>query len=159
MHHPAQLFTIGHSNHTAETFLQLLQQHGIACLADVRSAPYSRYNRQFNREKFAKFLESNDIAYLWLGDSLGGRRRSDEGYMYDEGFTKGLQVLLETAATQRTAMMCSEEDPRNCHRHNVICRSMIYSNAYGNIQLTHIRGNGTTEAADSIITVRQQRLF
>ncbi len=37
------IFTIGHSNHSIEQFVALLQQHGITALADVRSAPYSRF--------------------------------------------------------------------------------------------------------------------
>jgi len=161
MHHAAiHLFSIGHSNHAAAAFLQLLQLHEIACLADVRSAPYSKYNPQFNREKLAAFLEENNITYLWLGDSLGGRRRTEGNYMYDEVFADGIHALLETAALQRTAMMCSEEDPRNCHRHNIICRNIL--NEFSGeppVQITHIRGDGKTETADSIVTVRQQRLF
>jgi hypothetical protein len=33
-----KLFTIGHSNHTIEKFIHLLEQHGIAALVDIRSA-------------------------------------------------------------------------------------------------------------------------
>jgi len=35
-----ELFTIGHSNHTIEDFISLLQQHSVTALADVRSHPY-----------------------------------------------------------------------------------------------------------------------
>jgi uncharacterized protein (DUF488 family) len=33
-----QVFTIGHSNHSIEAFIALLQQHGITAVADVRCA-------------------------------------------------------------------------------------------------------------------------
>ncbi len=35
-----ELFTIGHSNHSIEAFIALLQRHGISAVADVRSPPY-----------------------------------------------------------------------------------------------------------------------
>ena len=45
-----KLYTIGHSNHSIDRFIQLLDENGIMILVDVRSAPYSRYNPQFNKE-------------------------------------------------------------------------------------------------------------
>src|SRR5207249_3733307 len=45
--HP--VLTIGHSTHSAETFLGLLRQHHVEAVADVRSSPFSRFNPQFNR--------------------------------------------------------------------------------------------------------------
>ena len=44
------VFTIGHATHPFEAFLDLLRRRGVTALADVRSAPYSRLNPQFNRE-------------------------------------------------------------------------------------------------------------
>ena len=44
------LWTVGHSNHPLGAFLDLLAQHRIEVVADVRSSPYSRYASQFNRE-------------------------------------------------------------------------------------------------------------
>jgi hypothetical protein len=37
------IFTIGHSNIPAGRLVELLQQHEIATVLDVRSMPYSRY--------------------------------------------------------------------------------------------------------------------
>ncbi len=53
---PGELWSIGHSNHPIERFLTLLRQHAIAMLADVRTAPYSRYSPQFNRDELALFI-------------------------------------------------------------------------------------------------------
>jgi hypothetical protein len=44
------IWTIGHSNHPLEAFLDLLAQQRMDMLIDVRSSPYSRYASQFNRE-------------------------------------------------------------------------------------------------------------
>ena len=60
------VYTIGHSNGTAERLLEMLDQHGITAVADVRSRPYSRFNPQFNREGLAAVLK---IAYLLAGNA------------------------------------------------------------------------------------------
>ncbi len=42
------LYTIGHSNHKAVEFLQLLKTYSITAVVDVRSSPFSRMNPQYN---------------------------------------------------------------------------------------------------------------
>jgi uncharacterized protein (DUF488 family) len=69
------IYTVGHSNHPIERFLPLLQRHGIALLADVRSTPYSRFNPQFKRDALAGALARNGIEYLFLGEELGARSK------------------------------------------------------------------------------------
>ena len=60
------VYTIGHSNGTAERLLGLLIQHGVGSVADVRSQPYSRFNPQFNREDLACVLKASGLEYLFL---------------------------------------------------------------------------------------------
>ncbi len=64
------LYSIGHSNHSEPKFLDLLVQHGIDVLADVRSQPFSHYNPQFNDTILKRWLEAAGIHYLFLGASL-----------------------------------------------------------------------------------------
>ena len=45
-----RIYTIGHSSHSAEHFLRLLQQHRIEVLVDTRSTPVSSYSPQFDRD-------------------------------------------------------------------------------------------------------------
>ena len=45
------IFTIGHSTRALEAFLGLLKTHGVTVLVDVRTAPRSRHNPQFNRRR------------------------------------------------------------------------------------------------------------
>ena len=47
--HLDMVFTIGHSTHTYERFIELLQRAGITAVADVRTSPHSRHFPQFNR--------------------------------------------------------------------------------------------------------------
>ena len=118
------VYTVGHSNHEAPAFVDLLHQHGIRLVVDVRSTPYSRYVPQANRETLARTLESAGIAYRWMGDSLGGKPEGAVGD-YDElransAFQLGMDRLLDLAAQDRTAIMCSEGDHRQCHRQKLI---------------------------------------
>jgi len=55
------IYTIGHSRHPADRFLQLLQANGVEILIDVRRKPWSRFNPQFNRERLAKAVEAAGI--------------------------------------------------------------------------------------------------
>lgn len=149
---PVTLFSIGHSSHDAETFLALLAQHGIQTVADVRSAPYSRYVPHFSRDALAHLLEGGNVRYVWLGDLLGGRPDDPECYDTDgrvdyaaiarqPWYEEGMDCLLKLAAGSPTVMLCSEEDPRRCHRHRLLEPSLCAREAV----VLHIRGDGSLE--------------
>lgn len=152
-----KLWTIGHSNHPADHFLALLQQHGIETVVDVRSQPYSRFSPHFRQSRLRELLSEIDIGYVFLGDGLGGRPKESELYdnagnvLYDrvartERFADRLRRLKATAATQPAAAMCSEEDPTRCHRRLLITRELL--NDANPPTVLHIRGDGrcVTEA-------------
>ena len=126
------IFTIGHSNRDAVTFLALLQAHGVQAVADVRRFPGSRKHPQFGQEALATQLAASGIAYHLLSE-LGGRRRTTVAtlsndawrnpsfrayadYMQTPEFTSGLEHLLALAAERPLALMCSEAVPWRCHR-------------------------------------------
>ncbi|MBO9564079.1 MAG: DUF488 domain-containing protein [Niastella sp.] len=167
------LYTIGHSNHPVEAFIQLLQQYEISLLADVRTAPYSRYNKQFNREALQTSLEQANIAYRWMGETLGGKRedlqssmgfRQEELFNKDAAYQRGIEELIGLTGQQRTAIMCSEEDPRHCHRHRIISTTLLYGKTaaakqLSSIHIHHIRANGNIEDAAKIPVVYQPPLF
>jgi uncharacterized protein (DUF488 family) len=143
------IWTIGHSNHPLETFLALLTRHRIDLLIDVRSSPYSRYASQFNREAIHPALQQCGIQYLYLGDLLGGR--SEDPRFYDDqgrvlygalaessGFRQGIEQLLDRLARTRTAIVCGEEDPTNCHRRLLVGRVLQDRG----VRVVHLRGDG-----------------
>lgn len=119
------LYSIGHSNHSIERFLELLGQHGIEAIADVRSSPYSRHSPQFNREVLEIALKEREIAYVFLGMELGARRHEQDCYTdgrvdYEripatEAFQHGISRLIDGASRMRVAMLCAEKDPLTCH--------------------------------------------
>lgn len=173
MHSGLHLYTIGHSNHPVEAFIQLLQQYEIGLLADVRTALYSLYNKQFNRETLQTSLEQANIAYRWIGETLGGKRedlqssmgfRQEELFNQDAAYQQGIETLIGLTGQQRTAIMCSEEDPRHCHRHRIISITLLYGKTPAARQLSaihihHIRANGSIEDAAKIPVVYQPPLF
>jgi len=126
------VYTIGHSTLEAEAFADILQAHGIECIADVRSYPGSRKFPHFGQQALSRFLEARGITYVWL-KSLGGRRgqstidspntalrhpafRNYADYMLTEPFEQGIDELLKIAARQRTAILCAEKLFFRCHR-------------------------------------------
>ena len=145
------LWTIGHSNHSIERFLELLRSNEIDVVVDVRSQPYSSYQWHFSQAPLHRVLEDAGIRYLFLGEELGGRPPEPElcddeiHVLYGElaktdRFRLGLDRLVKGSATYRVAMMCSEEDPTTCHRRLLITRALEESGAP--VTVTHIRGTG-----------------
>ncbi|MEH1957418.1 DUF488 domain-containing protein [Nostoc sp.] len=166
------LFTIGHSNHSTNKFLELLRANGILCIIDVRSIPHSKYNKNFVKGHLSSELSQNGIDYIWMGDALGGRRddlessigfREDDRYDSDEKYNNGVLELMHIAFTKPTAIMCSEEDPRRCHRHKIIAHTLLHklpdTHKINNLKITHIRANGKLEDASLIQIYFQPSLF
>jgi uncharacterized protein (DUF488 family) len=166
-----RLFTIGHGNHTLEKFVQLLQAFQITLLVDARSAPYSRYHPQFNKDSLERLLPQSGIEYAYAGKYLGGRPSDPacykRGTVPDEDadflhevdypevmkrpwFIQGIERLLELAGEQVAVILCSEEDPAHCHRHHLISKYILA--AYPEVDIRHIRGDGMVYGARSILT-------
>jgi uncharacterized protein (DUF488 family) len=156
---PTRLFTIGHGNQDGATFVSLLRQHGVSTLVDVRSAPYSRYAPHFSKAVLRGLLDDVGIRYQWAGDALGGRPSDPACYRdcvvqpgnvdYDfvarqPWYEEGIVRLMAQARGGVTAMMCSEENPRRCHRHRLIEPSLRERG----LDVLHIRADGTLETVD-----------
>ncbi len=149
------LWTVGHSNHAAEHFTGLLAQHEITAVADVRSTPYSFWSIHFNQGHLKASLTQKGIAYTYLGEELGGR--PPESGMYDSDghvlygevartprFQRGLERLATGMARFRVAIMCSEEDPTQCHRRLLVARAILEHEP--STAALHIRGDGRAAA-------------
>ena len=131
---PREILTIGHSNHPIEHFLELLHNAGVTAVADVRSAPHSRYVPQFNHDALKVALRGAGIAHVYLGKELGGRPQNRQQYRdgvadYEkiaatEAFQAGLRRVLDGAATHRVALMCAEQHPLDCHRCLLVGRAL-----------------------------------
>jgi len=152
------IYTIGHSNVPVEQFAQLLQQFNVRFLVDVRSSPYSRFTTQFNREELQRHLAMQPFKYFYAGKALGGRPEDTvyydaEGYvLYSEiakssSFRDGIEKLLHRARQSATVVMCSEEDPHECHRHLLIAKTL----GDQGITVRHIRGDGRLQTEEDLL--------
>jgi uncharacterized protein (DUF488 family) len=141
------LYTIGHSTHSLEKFLELLQMHEITTIADVRSVPQSRFSPQFNRKNLQESLPQIGCRYIFLGKELGGKRTEKECYagLDDKTvialpiFKEGCERLLQEVTEQRVAIMCSEKDPKKCHRAYWVSRALR-----DRLTILHILADGST---------------
>lgn len=158
------IYTIGHGNAPAADVIALLHAHEITMLVDVRSIPASSYVPQFNRATFSRALAAAGIGYLYMGNVLGGRPRDPQLYkngvlphgkadylaLVDYGkvaaqsqYREAITDLIAFARTGRTAIMCSEENPQQCHRLHLVARTLL---AEGNL-VYHLRHYGPVEVA------------
>lgn len=156
------VYTIGHSNASFDKIAQLLQKYSIQVLVDVRSRPRSRWVPHFNQKNLESAIPKLDIEYQWAGNHLGGlpddsayykpnpqrRRKTDSSTVVDydkvaqqNWFREAIDKLLEVASHQRTAIMCSEENPQKCHRSQLVGRTLVKKG----VKVLHIRGNGYIE--------------
>src|SRR5258708_7400802 len=76
----ATIYTIGHSNHPAQLLLDLLRDHRIEVLVDVRSRPYARYTPHFDQQPLRAAVLEMGCKYLYLGKELGGRPEDRQFY-------------------------------------------------------------------------------
>jgi uncharacterized protein (DUF488 family) len=142
------ILTIGHSNHSIERFIALLEAAQVTAVGDVRSSPASRFAPQFSKEALAQALTSQHIAYGFLGDALGGRPKKQ--CLYTEGvadyekmaaspeFEAGIARLIEATERYRVALMCAEPDPLDCHRCLLVARRLVA----GSLEVAHILASG-----------------
>ena len=145
------LLTLGHSNLPADGFLTLVQGAGVTAIADVRSVPFSRRYPWFSGPALAAHLQGAGVAYLPLGDVLGGRPRDPA--LYCEGvadyekmaatpqFRGGLDRVAEAAGRFRVCLMCAEREPLDCHRCLLVTRAL----AERGFAVGHVLADGTIE--------------
>ena len=161
------IHTIGHSSHAVDLFVDLLRQHQITGLVDVRSRPYSRHAPQFQREPLARFAVAAGLEYVYLGRELGGRPTGAEYYGPDGQvdyarraqaleFQLGIDQLVELAGQRAVAIMCAEEDPLRCHRRRLVTPVLEQRG----MSVLHIRGDGRLQSEDELREPESQlRLF
>ncbi len=147
-------YTIGHSNHNYQIFFDLLSSYAIEYLVDVRSAPYSRYAGQFNKQQLHQETLRRGLVYRYQGDGLGGRP-ADPAYLLPGGvvdypklaassfFSRSLASLIELIRRPfKVALLCAEKDPLRCHRFFLIGRALEKRG----IKVFHILSDGRATA-------------
>jgi uncharacterized protein (DUF488 family) len=152
-------FTVGHSTHAIEEFVTLLTDLDVELVADVRTAPRSRRNPQYNGDVLAKALSAFKLDYIHVPE-LGGLRSRGRvpptvngfwqnqsfhnyaDYALSDEFQLGLRKLREIGHVQRCAVMCAEAVWWRCHR-RIIADYLIAAGE----TVIHILAKGRTEPA------------
>jgi uncharacterized protein (DUF488 family) len=152
------IWTVGHSNQSLESFLGLLKSRDIKALADVRSVPVSRYATWFNAYELRQALIAASISYVPLGAQLGGRPDGAALYNPDGRVSyvrmagsapvrAGIERLARGArGGLRIAIMCSEEDPAGCHRLLLLTPLL----AAQDLAVLHLRADGRVQTGAQI---------
>jgi len=156
--------TVGHGTAEADELGELLRGAGVTELVDVRRYPGSRRHPQFSSDAMATWLPEHGVGYQHL-ESLGGRRRLEPDspniglrneqfrayadHMATEDFRAGVAELLEQAAGESVAVLCSESVWWRCHRrlladHLVLVHDVVVEHLFHDGRL--IRHDPTPEA-------------
>lgn len=125
------VFTIGHSTRPLEDFVELIKNHKIKSVIDIRTIPRSRHNPHFNADTLPNTLRKAGLSYQHMV-GLGGLRhahadspnsgwrnasfRGFADYMQTPEFEKNLEVLISLAQKEIIVLMCAEAVPWRCHR-------------------------------------------
>ena len=143
-----QIFTIGHSDQDAATFVELLKRSNVTAVVDVRSHPGSTWAPQFNRPALRDLLRSHGIRYAFMGEQLGVRSTDPSHYQNgrvayaklsaSSSFRDGLSRVARASADETIAIMCSEQDPLICHRSILIAPALEQAG----ISVSHILRSG-----------------
>lgn len=127
-----RIYTFGHGTAAADEIAALLRGAGIRSVVDVRSVPKSRAHPHVWAERMAQWVpDLSGATYEWRPE-LGGFRktrpdspnvalrhpsfRGYADYMQTPAFLEALQHLTAHAASQPTAILCSETLWWRCHR-------------------------------------------
>ncbi len=158
------VFTIGHSIHSLEKLISLLNANRVEVLVDIRSEPFSRKVPHFNKENLEKEIRKRGLKYLFLGKELGGRPAGREFYdaegfvLYSRiaeshDFKNGIERIIKGIKDFRVALLCSEENPANCHRRLLVGRVLLS----GGVEVFHIRGDGSINSEEEILSYQHER--
>jgi uncharacterized protein (DUF488 family) len=176
------VMTIGHSAHTLEEFIHLLQAHGATCVVDVRTVPRSRHNPQFNKASLPDSLKKAELGYVHLS-GLGGLRhamhdspnagwrnasfRGYADYMQTAEFAQSIKEVIRLATQDRIVLMCAEAVPWRCHRSLIADALLVRGIRTEDIMsATHrqvhtltpfakVRGSAITYPADTTVRARE----
>jgi uncharacterized protein (DUF488 family) len=157
---PKQFFTIGHATRPIAEFIELLNAAEVQLLVDVRTAPRSRTNPQFDRETLAASLAAFGIEYRHIAELGGLRPRQKQipastnafwenqsfhnyaDYAMSGEFQSALDELRRLGRAKPCAIMCAETLWWRCHR-RIIADYLLAAGE----TVFHILGPGLVEQA------------
>jgi uncharacterized protein (DUF488 family) len=128
----ADFFTIGYTGRSTERIIASLKAHGVRTLVDIRRNAISMYRPELSKSNLADLLLRHGMAYAHLPE-LGVPRdirakaietgtRDVIWDWYDkvvDEFLRGNLHYFLNGFEHPVALMCTEIDPHECHRHRL----------------------------------------
>jgi uncharacterized protein (DUF488 family) len=131
----ANFFTFGYSGRKTEELISALLMNGVRTLVDIRQNPVSMYRPELSKNNLGRLLAKHGMNYEHfpqLGVPRDIRAKAIETgtrdviwNWYDEnvigeffGLGRNLHFFLN-CVEHPVALMCTEIDPRECHRHRL----------------------------------------
>lgn len=145
-----KLYTIGFTQKRAEVFFELLRQHGIKRLVDIRVSPDGQLAGFTKKDDLPYFLDRlvDGCQYLHLPELAPTKEilkdyRSDADWLrYVERFEalmneRGIPDTLDRGAFEElpSCLLCSEATPEQCHRRLVAERLATHWRA---VEIIHL---------------------
>lgn len=123
-----KVFTVGYEGKTIDKFIELLKQHNIQQIIDVREIPLSR-KPGFSKTALANRLDTEGISYIHikgLGSPQNIRKELHQTHDYDKFFqeykyyigthVEYIQEAWEYFEEKQSCLLCFENLSSECHR-------------------------------------------
>lgn len=131
----ANFFTLGYSGRTTPEILAALLANGVRTLVDIRQNAVSMYRPELSKSNLAKLLVEHGMNYVHLpqlGVPRDIRAKAIESgsreviwdwydkHVINEFFGTGRNLhFFLNCVEHPVALMCTEIDPQECHRHRL----------------------------------------
>lgn len=117
------VLSVGYERRSIEEFIELLVNHGVVKVVDVREKPASR-KPGFSKRSLAEHLESAGIEYLHLRSAGNPFRtlKADIDHclqLYKSHLCENpeaVEMLAAELENETVAVLCYERDHESCHR-------------------------------------------
>ena len=145
-----KLYTIGFTQKTAQEFFEILRNHQVERLVDIRLRPAGQLAGFAKQEDLPYFLErlANGCTYVHLPE-LAPTKEILDSYRADHDWPKyvaSFETLLETRNIPNSlerdlfeqydcCLLCSEATPDQCHRRLVAERLAAY---WPSVEVIHL---------------------
>jgi uncharacterized protein (DUF488 family) len=131
----ANFFTLGYTGRATPEIMNVLLANGVRTLVDIRQNAVSMYRPELSKSNLAKLLASHGLSYVHLpqlgvprdirAKAIESASREIIWDWYDEhiigeffGTGRNLHFFLN-CVEHPVALMCTEIDPQECHRHRL----------------------------------------
>lgn len=109
-------YTWGYQKSNIEDLHNIINEYKIDLLVDIRSKPYSKYKKEFNKDYLKNVLKEK---YKYAGYILGGFNidKYKLSIKDKENFKNGLNQFVNFSQQGKNILfMCFEKEIKECHR-------------------------------------------